>query len=81
MKETTLTVNRKGGSYGFRKGNVFFTKDDVNTYQKVNVIKGSGITPECEQKIRARFPNIVIEFVNDERRNLKNKSIRSHSAF
>lgn len=81
MKETTLTVNRKGSSYGFRRGNCYFTKDDVNTYQKVNVIKGRGITSECEQKIRSRFPLIEICFINDERRNLKNKSIRSHSAF
>jgi hypothetical protein len=68
MKETTLTVNKKGSSYGFRRGNNYFTVQDVNYYQKVNAIRGRGITPDCEQKIRSRFPNVIIEFINDERR-------------
>jgi len=63
IKETTLTVNKKNNSYGFRKGNCFFTRDDVHYYDKIYAVKGKGITPECEEKIRAKFPDVKIEFI------------------
>jgi hypothetical protein len=81
MKETTLTVNRKNGSYGFRRGNNYFTQSDVNYYQKVNAIRGRGITPECEEKIRAKYPLVVIEFINDERRIRPHKALRQKIPF
>lgn len=63
MKETTLTVNRKGNSYGFRRGNCFFTREDIAYYSKINAIKGRGVTKDCEEKIRAKFPKVKIEFI------------------
>jgi hypothetical protein len=81
MKETTLTVNRKGGSYGFRRGNCYFTHADIGTYQRINAIRGKGITEACEEKIKSKHPNIEIIFKDDERRDQKNKGFRLHKAF
>ena len=63
MKETTLTVNRKGNSYGFRRGNTFFTRDDVNYYDKIYAIRGKGVTEACKEKIKGKFPKVKIEFI------------------
>ena len=64
-KETTLTVNKKNGSYGMRRGNIFFTKDDVNYYDRIFLIRGKGITPECEQKIKEKWKHKEIIFLSN----------------
>lgn len=69
MKETTLTVNKKGSTYGFRRGNNYFTISDVNYYQKVNAIRGKGITKDCEEKIRKKFPLVELVFIDSNKFN------------
>jgi hypothetical protein len=81
MKETTLTVNKKGTSYGFRRGNNYFTQSDVNYYQKVNAIRGRGVTESDEEKIRAKYPLVEIIFLNDERRIRPHKALRQKIPF
>jgi hypothetical protein len=81
MKETTLTVNKKGSSYGFRRGNFYFTQSDVNSYQKVNAIRGKGVNESDEEKIRLKYPNVIIEFQDDERRIRPHKALRQKIPF
>lgn len=68
MKTTTLTVNKKGTTYGFRKGNCYFTKADLAYYDRIYAIKGRGVTDACIEKIRSKNPTVVIEFLDDQGR-------------